>query len=624
MSSTPPSSQPFPPLSEDGRQRLDNILADLDRQRRDRRGELDAYVPYPKRFLIPFHDSSMLYWWTENMCQEGKFNKPIVAVDEDHFERLCLEVVDWLNRFLCRSVYQMGKTIYYIFRPVMRIELKDIENEWTAITPSMFGDLLGKFKIHYHKTLTIEDKDGNPKRRKKLELVDVVKMWKDHPNARFIDNFRFDPESASGLCELVPHIGPPMHVYNYWVGLDKSITHLPPDHDPNTASMLRRNFWKLDMILFHLRYILCRGDETIFNWILKWMAHCVNYPHQKMNVVLIFTGPQGSGKSFYWERFSKIFGIHGLVMPDSNLLIHKYGGSELSNKTFIVANEIDYRNIGPGVLKNIITNQSAQVEKKYEALNIQRVFYNMVWTSNDPIPIPLETGPNRRFFLVNVAEDKVGNKEYFLGAVSAMDFEGLFLLYHFLMSQEVSSNDPELSEAPLTEEKCLGIALKFGDLEQFWCMCLWAGKHVRDDINPQSCDKESPFWRNSVDKTGPYSLYNCFLNWLHKNRHEFWNESKFYRELHELLPNPHRAVRAPDAVFFPMPSLKECRDYFFKKTRVPVDYQPSVIERHKRKLDQTEMDEGWAWATQKRKEFVEKVDRNGFSVLTGHFSSSNQ
>lgn len=621
--STPPPSQENQPVPDEeitpARRRFNEILREIDlrggaRLPGIRTVEEDDCAFFPHGLLVPFADASMLYWWKQNAVYYDDFNKPKVHEIEADYRLACRHTVNFLNTFLCRSNSQLNNTVYYIYRSVIRIQLVDVANEWTPISLRVLQDILGKYKLYFKKSISSgQKKDGTPKSRTKMEEKSIVDVWRNHPEARFIDNFRFDPKSKPGLCEILPTAGPPLTIYNYWKGLDTNITKLPLEENAV------RNVEKLDILLYHLRAILCRGDDRLYEWMLKWMAHCLKYPHLKMEVVPIFTGPQGSGKSFFWERFSKLFGVHGLVLPDANLLVHKFGGKELSNKVFLVANEVDYRNIGPGQLKNLITNQSAQVEKKFQDLSIEPVFYNMVWTSNNPVPILVESGPNRRFLLINVSEDKVGDKGYFAGAVWCMDDEGLFLLYHYLMQQEIQLNDPELNEAPMTEEKSTAVAQKFDTVEQFWYHCLQLGQHVGHDCGPTTCSRESPMWRNSVDKSGPYGLYTKFTEWLHKNKQENWSASRFYRELHELLPDPPRAVRAHDAKFFHMPSLVDCREYFFKKTKVTCgEHEPTVIERNKRKLDEAGHAEAWKFAVNKRKAFEEK-DYAGTRALSGWF-----
>ncbi|MFP3354887.1 VapE family protein, partial [Pseudoalteromonas sp. SIMBA_153] len=55
---------------------------------------------------------------------------------------------------------------------------------------------------------------------------------------------------------------------------------------------------------------LCEGDQTIYDWVIRWLAIPLQRPGTKLDTALIFHGEiQGAGKSLFFDRImTRIYG----------------------------------------------------------------------------------------------------------------------------------------------------------------------------------------------------------------------------------------------------------------------------------------------------------------------------
>ena len=536
--------------------------------------ELDngTYAPFEYTLLDPWDADEFRDWWNINVDNLLRARIFVDSWSQPKINALEGIVVDKMNRFLSTSTDAAPDKHFYLYLQSFKEGFEGV-CYWKCTCVQELRNIFSPFNLKI------------PGRKAKNALI----LWNQDNCRRHIKAFIFNPGLEAGLAEH-KILRKKFWFYNSWCGYNTEISNYNPvGYALRHPERLRRfddvspELTEKEMeqnIVFHLKYIMCRGDDRIFQWVWKWMQHCVRFPHKKLPTTLVFTGCQGSGKTYFWEQFSKIFGRHGLNVPDANLLIHKFGGEQICKRVFLVANEIDYTGISRGQLKNLITNNTLQVEQKKDHIRIEPAYFNMVWTSNDKVPLQLERGSNRRFLLVNTAEDKVGDHHYFNTLVKSMHEPGMHQLFRKLtLARDVEALDPQLLEAPLTEEKCIGIAETFDEFENFWIECLRSAQHVPVNNSGIPPDRATPFWFKRVDKRGQHGIYFKFYDSIHsKGKKGHWTETRFFRALQENLPNPPPGLTNQLLASFDMPSLDACRRYFFMKTCVPCGREePSFI-----------------------------------------------
>ena len=262
-----------------------------------------------------------------------------------------------------------------------------------------------------------------------------------------------------------------------------------------------------DLYLFHLRTVICSGDETIYGWLLDWMADCVQDSRLVKGCCVVLRGIEGCGKGVFADNFGKLFGAHYSHIIDSERLTGKFN-SYLADSIVIYADEV----LWPGdrkaanVLKGRITETRIHREAKgidaVEVDNLARV----IIASNEDWIIP--AGPqSRRWCVLNVSGSKVGNREYFDRLSDEMNNGGRAALLHLLLNRKITR---DLRIAPVTDALLEQRAMSAGhDSVMHWLNEALA-KGTFDTIDIEASVGDDIRWPRKVRK---YELYAEYRGW---------------------------------------------------------------------------------------------------------------
>ena len=304
------------------------------------------------------------------------------------------------------------------------------------------------------------DQQGNPK------YVKAGKWWLEHPKRREYFDIEFNPAGASD------------NNYNLWTGF-----------------AVKPEMGDCSLYLRHLLEIVCSGNQSHYEYILKWMARAVQRPELTGGVAIILRGEQGTGKSFFVKQFGKLFGRHYGAFSQPDHLTNKYN-AHLEYLCVMFAEEAffagDKRH--ESVLKALVTEETMQVERKYGATRMVPNRLSIIMASNEEWVIPAGKH-ERRYFVVDCSTSKMQNLEYFHDMADQMEDGGREALLYYLL-HEVDITDFNVWNKPKTQALLTQQELSFNPVERWWFECLR---------------------ENSVDHGWPYrmakdTLYDSFLS----------------------------------------------------------------------------------------------------------------
>jgi len=181
---------------------------------------------------------------------------------------------------------------------------------------------------------------------------------------------------------------------------------------------------------------LCSNEPNqreLFLWVLKWMAYPLQYPGAKMGSALIFHGPQGTGKSLIFRILASIYGSYATVIGN-RAIEDKFNADWADSKLYILAEEVatsqDKWNI-KNELKELVTGETVRVNPKNVAAYSQKNQMNIVYLSNEDMPIPLENGDRRHLVLYT---PPCLAPEHYEQALEERNNGGIEAFYYFLMN----------------------------------------------------------------------------------------------------------------------------------------------------------------------------------------------
>lgn len=331
--------------------------------------------------------------------------------------------------------------------------------------------------------------------------LQAVRAWTDHPHRKVvrIDQIVFNPRipvDSEEFCNL----------YSGWpIEAAKG--------DAGDQELCRR--WRA--VLF---YAVGENNE-VFEWLLKWMAYQVRYPGTKMKTSVIFHGPEGSGKNTVWDGFRRIFGKYGRSITQTQL--ESQYTDWMGGKFFIVGNEVLHRQEQvqqKGRLKTLITEDEFSLERKFLPGREEPNYCNLVFLSNESIPLALD--PNDRRFLVvwTPAPHPEGAKFYAGLSQKEMPDSAVRAIYHFLLEVELGEFGPH-TKPPMTAAKEQLIDASMASAPRF--LRQWLAGEI-EELPVHCCRTQH--------------LFDGYMYWCRRKGERFpWPENRFAAEAKKAVPS---------------------------------------------------------------------------------------
>jgi putative DNA primase/helicase len=256
----------------------------------------------------------------------------------------------------------------------------------------------------------------------------------EHPERRMvrIENVGFDPTERD-----------PMITCNLWAGW-------PTKPRPG----------RCEKLLELLRY-MCSGEqdaEALFQWVLRWVAMPIQRPGTKMKTTLVIHGGQGTGKNLFFETVMRIYGPYGRVL-DQDAIEDKFN-DWASKKLFLIADEVIARSDVHHVknkLKGLITGTEIRINPKNVASYTERNHVNLVFLSNELMPVVLEEDDRRH--AVIWTPKKLG-PDFYAEVLEEIEAGGTEALHDYLLNIDLGDFNPG-TPPPKTEARdaLIGLAL---------------------------------------------------------------------------------------------------------------------------------------------------------------------
>ncbi len=164
----------------------------------------------------------------------------------------------------------------------------------------------------------------------------------------------------------------------------------------------------------HIRKVICGGNDADSEYLLNSMFQQPNKPAE---VVVVLRGKKGTGKGVLLSWLVRAWGQHGLHISNAKHLVGNFN-AHLRDCVMLFADEAFYAGDRQheSVLKALVTEYTLPIEAKHqnlvEVVNMLHVYMasNLDWV----VPASLE---ERRYFVLDVADNRLGDREIFLGTL---------------------------------------------------------------------------------------------------------------------------------------------------------------------------------------------------------------
>tara|TARA_R110000868_G_scaffold21827_1_gene90417 strand:- start:498 stop:3209 length:2712 start_codon:yes stop_codon:yes gene_type:complete len=202
---------------------------------------------------------------------------------------------------------------------------------------------------------------------------------------------------------------------------------------------------------------LCGGKQKDFEYFIKFIAHIIQFPAEKIPIAIIFKGKQGTGKTMLLNAIGSLIGQkHYISSSNAKDFFGDYAEG-FYHKLIVNMNECEGKNTFDfeGKIKSFISEDRITINPKNVRPSEINNFARTIITTNkaNPIPIDVKTG-DRRFVVFQTTDfflDKKYGTIFWKGLLAHFKRpEFIACLYDYLNGLDISKVDWK-NERPITE-----------------------------------------------------------------------------------------------------------------------------------------------------------------------------
>jgi hypothetical protein len=227
-----------------------------------------------------------------------------------------------------------------------------------------------------------------------------------------------------------------------------------------------------------LRDIICAGNEKTYDYLIRFLAHMIQKPHEKPGVIITLLGGQGTGKGVFFSLLRAIWLRTFLLVSDIEQVIGRFNAC-LERNFVICMDEALFSGDRKAMdrLKSMITEYVIQIEQKFQpARSIQSV-HRLFASSNHSHFGNIEMD-DRRFVFLSVSNSKQQDTYYF-GQIAAFieDEKTVGALIYYLQRKDLTTFN--VRAKPNTNEHLEQKLKSLQGVARYWFEALAAGSLCR-------------------------------------------------------------------------------------------------------------------------------------------------
>lgn len=234
----------------------------------------------------------------------------------------------------------------------------------------------------------------------------------------------------------------------WWIGLSQRRQYDGVVYAPNRDMKGKLNLWTgfacepkagdCGLYLAHLLENICSGDEAYYTYLLSWMAHGVQKPGEPGGIAVVLRGREGVGKGVMASSYGGLFGSHYRQVVHAKHLTGHFN-AHLQHLSCLFADEAFFAGdrAHENILKTLITEATLLIEPKGVDPYPTRNCIHLIMSSNNDWVVPAGADA-RRYFVLNVGDDKKQDEDYFLAILHQMEQGGREALLALLLERDLS------------------------------------------------------------------------------------------------------------------------------------------------------------------------------------------
>jgi hypothetical protein len=248
--------------------------------------------------------------------------------------------------------------------------------------------------------------------------MNIVKWWLTQRDRRKFTGLTFDPRTSNERTST--------GYYNMYKGLPYAPVKGNKDE----------KYWEM------VKNIICSGNQEVFEYIQKYLAHAIQKPWELPGVSIAILGEEGTGKGTFVNGVGELFGNYyapGIKMED----ISGRFNLAAAHKILVYADEatITLDKNAIGAIKKFITEKEIRLEKKHKEVEVVNNYSRLIITSNYANMVSVGAR-DRRTLVLDCSDEKIGDFDYFIAVREDLEDGGYENLMYTLMNVDISGFRP--------------------------------------------------------------------------------------------------------------------------------------------------------------------------------------
>lgn len=204
-------------------------------------------------------------------------------------------------------------------------------------------------------------------------------------------------------------------------------------------------------ILDFYRMVCANNNANRYEYILNWIAHCIQRPEQRVKTVLVMKGAEGSGKGTLCDTLRSLFHPEHFVHVQRTQHVIGNFNKHLADAQIVFCDEACWTGseAESAALKGLITEPTLMVTPKGIDSAPRKFYGNFIIATNSKVAALTEQTA-RRFVMLPFSASRVGDYKYFERLHQAIADEYVRnTLFAFFLQRDISSFVPtELPSSP--------------------------------------------------------------------------------------------------------------------------------------------------------------------------------
>ena len=277
-----------------------------------------------------------------------------------------------------------------------------------------------------------------------------------HPKTEF-NNLLVNPNTHVYQAVAFSPLPTPPSTLNYWVG--------PPIKPKQGDWFVIQEF---------ISTVICNNNVALFDYVICYLAHMLQYPEEKPGIIIVFLSGQGTGKGTFYKLLGRVWSRTSLQVSDVGEVIGQFNAA-LERNYVVCMDEALFHGDKKSLekLKSLITEPKCRIEQKYQPSRTIDSYHRFFAASNHNHFANVEKD-DRRFLFIRLSSVHKQDQIYFDAVNNALDNDdAIAAMMHDLMNLDLTGFN--IRKRPLTEEHLSQRLQSLNGFERYWYEVLQSG-----------------------------------------------------------------------------------------------------------------------------------------------------